>query len=77
MNALTMPPGEFAAFPIQASDAQGAFYAEIGLTKREYMATQILAGLMADPRIPRSTGPSFAVEMADALLTALAKVGVT
>jgi hypothetical protein len=74
---ITIPNGETAAFSIQASDAQGSFYAEIGLTKREYMATAILAGLMADPRGPRSSGPKFAVEMADVLLAELAKVGTT
>lgn len=67
-----MKPGDYAAFPIPASDAQGSFYPELGLTKREWMATTILAGLCANSTSSGLTSaPKFAVEMAEFLLTAL------
>jgi hypothetical protein len=72
----TMKPGDYAAYPIHASDAQGAFYPELGLTKREWMATTILAGLCANSTSSGLSGaPKFAVEMAEFLLTALTSEG--
>ena len=61
-----MKPGDFAAFPIQNSDLPGSFYPELGLTKREYMATQIAAGQGGRLTVREC------VEMADALLGFLA-----
>ena len=47
-----------------------------GMTKREYIATQILSGIMSDldsaPAFP-SVAAAEAVKLADALLTELAK----
>jgi hypothetical protein len=74
-----MKPGDFAAFPIQASDAQGSLYAEQGLTKREYLAATVMQGLCAaiddyaPNRILDHKGiAQEAVQLADALLIALA-----
>jgi hypothetical protein len=71
--------GAMMAFPIQASDTQGALYAEQGLLKREYIATAVLQGLAAG--IGWSPGllihedemADDAVTMADALLARLSK----
>jgi hypothetical protein len=69
---MDMKPGDFAAFAIQSSDAQGSLYAEQGLTKREYIATAILAGFCANATSSGlSDAPKFAVQMADWLLAAL------
>ena len=64
-----MKPGDFAAFPIQNSDLPGSFYPELGLTKREYMATQIAAGQGSRLSITEI------VQMADALIGALHSSG--
>ena len=61
-----MKPGDFAAFPIPNSDLPGSFYPELGLTKREYMATQIAAAQAGRLTVREC------VEMADALLGCLA-----
>lgn len=69
MSSIEIKPpryGDFAAFPIQASDARGSLYAEMGLTKREYIATQIAAGQGNRLSVREC------VEMADALLGFLA-----
>lgn len=74
-----MKAGDYSAFPIQASDAQGSLYADQGLTKREYMAA------MAMNAIATSTANGWAVsrkgdaehiaktavQLADALMAAL------
>lgn len=62
---MDMKPGDFAAFPIQASDAQGSLYAEVGLTKREWMATTIAAGQMGRMSLSEVIG------LADELLARL------
>lgn len=65
--------GSDMAFPCEGPNSPA-----YGLTKREYMATAILAGLCANPTSSGLTGaPKFAVEMADFLLSALntAKTG--
>ena len=51
---MNLKNGDLAAFSIQASDAQGSMYAEIGLTKREYFAVQLMAA-------PLSTAGAFSV----------------
>jgi hypothetical protein len=60
-----MKPGDYAAFPIQSSDAHGSLYAEQGLTKREWMATMLFAG--QGPRLSLSD----AIGIADELLARL------
>jgi len=68
-----MKPGDFAAFPIQSSDAQGSLYAEQGLTKREYIAAVCLQGILGDPQCDAGPGTAanLAIKYADALLAAL------
>ncbi len=50
-----------------------------GMTKREYMATHLLSGMLADPAMKFKTDEDFslaacgAVSLADALLVELAK----
>lgn len=73
-----MKPGDFAAFPIQSSDAPGSLYAEQGITKREYFAAKAMQGMLSNSipgshhHTPRLVKESVAI--ADALLAELAKV---
>lgn len=71
---MDIKPGDFAAFPIQSSDAQGSLVAEQGITKREYFAAMALQGFAAHEKeggwIATSAARQ-AVEYADALLAAL------
>ena len=57
-----LKPGDFAAFPIQASDAHGSLYAEQGLTKREYIAAMLMPHFL--------NGQNFKGAAADAVLAA-------
>ena len=70
-------PGDFAAFPIQASDSQGSLYAEQGLTKREYFALKIMAAIIvARPKEGLTVVVENAVIGANALIAALNSIGI-
>lgn len=55
------------AFPVTDADPFG------GLTKREWLAGTIAAGLASRPNTPHCSIATEAVEIADALILALAK----
>lgn len=64
-----MDDGHYGAFPREQGQS--------GLTKREYMATHLLAGMLSDEAAMRNLGPEIvvrsAVRLTDMLLQKLAK----
>ena len=61
------------AFPVNEDDTR---VGEVGLTKREYMATACLAGMLANQHIPKTSidaAIAASVKFADALIIELNK----
>ncbi len=67
---------QHAAFP-HSFEFRGGSCVDHGLTKREYMATHLLAGMLSDEMVTRNLGPEIvvrsAVRLTDMLLQELAK----
>ena len=62
------------AFPfIDTGNPNGPIGLQVGLTKREYMATAFLAAIMVDPMSTEREKALTAISQADALIAGLSK----